>query len=141
MLAHRNRAHWHYRHRLLTVASGSYPLRPPGALMPGASITATACPRLFVPLVEGTASSVQKTPSRALWRGPFEGKRKGCRGGPLILGCTLPADCPRHCRHHGGRGVAFGGRRARAAQSARHMLERGGLLHEQARGTSGALRQ
>lgn len=115
-----------------TVASGSYPAAI-RRLMPGASITATACP-LFVPLVENGYFGTKNTVTRLVAQDYLKDV-KAAGVDTLILGCThYPLIAP-VIADIMGPGVALVDVGRAAAQSARHMLERGSLLHEQARGT------
>ena len=108
-----------------TVASGSYPAAI-RRLMPGAAITATACP-LFVPLVENGYFGVQNPVTRRVAQD--DGKDVKSAGvDTLILGCThYPLIAP-VLADLMGPGVTLVDVGRAAAQSARHMLERTGLL-------------
>ena len=108
-----------------TVASGSYPAAI-RRLMPGAAITATACP-LFVPLVENGYFGVQ-TPVPRLVAQDYLKDVKSAGVDTLILGCThYPLIAP-VLADLMGPGVTLVDVGRAAAQSARHMLERTGLL-------------
>ena len=78
-----------------TVASGSYPAAI-RRLMPGAAITATACP-LFVPLVENGYFGVQNPVTRLVAQDYL--KRRGRYAHPRLH--TLPANRPRPGRSDG----------------------------------------
>ena len=115
-----------------TVASGSYPAAI-RRLMPGAAITATACP-LFVPLVENGYFGAKNTVTRLVAQDYLKDV-KAAGVDTLILGCThYPLIAP-VIADIMGPGVALVDVGRAAAQSVRHMLERGGLLNAQARGT------
>ena len=108
-----------------TVASGSYPAAI-RRLMPGAAITATACP-LFVPLVENGYFGVQNPVTRLVAQDYLKDV-KSAGVDTLILGCThYPLIAP-VLADLMGPGVTLVDVGRAAAQSARHMLERTGLL-------------
>lgn len=108
-----------------TVASGSYPTAI-RRLMPGAAITATACP-LFVPLVENGYFGVQNPVTRLVAQDYLKDV-KSAGVDTLILGCThYPLIAP-VLADLMGPGVTLVDVGRAAAQSARHMLERTGLL-------------
>ena len=108
-----------------TVASGSYPAAI-RRLMPGAAITATACP-LFVPLVENGYFGVQNPVTRLVAQDYLKDV-KSAGVDTLILGCThYPLIAPVLVDLMGP-GVTLVDVGRAAAQSARHMLERTGLL-------------
>lgn len=108
-----------------TVASGSYPAAI-RRLMPGAAITATACP-LFVPLVENGYFGVQNPVTRLVAQDYLKDV-KSAGADTLILGCThYPLIAP-VLADLMGPGVTLVDVGCAAAQSARHMLERTGLL-------------
>ena len=108
-----------------TVASGSYPAAI-RRLMPGATITATACP-LFVPLVENGYFGVQNPVTRLVAQDYLKDV-KSAGVDTLILGCThYPLIAP-VLADLMGPGVTLVDVGRAAAQSARHMLERTGLL-------------
>ena len=108
-----------------TVASGSYPAAI-RRLMPGAAITATACP-LFVPLVENGYFGVQNPVTRLVAQYYLKDV-KSAGVDTLILGCThYPLIAP-VLADLMGPGVTLVDVGRAAAQSARHMLERTGLL-------------
>ena len=108
-----------------TVASGSYPAAI-RRLMPGAAITATACP-LFVPLVENGYFGVQNPVTRLVAQDYLKDV-KSAGVDTLILGCThYPLIAP-VLADLMGPGVTLVDVGCAAAQSARHMLERTGLL-------------
>ena len=108
-----------------TVASGSYPAAI-RRLMPGAAITATACP-LFVPLVENGYFGVQNPVTRLVAQDYLKDV-KSAGVDTLILGCThYPLIAPVLVDLMGP-GVTLVDVGRVAAQSARHMLERTGLL-------------
>lgn len=108
-----------------TVASGSYPTAI-RRLMPGAAITATACP-LFVPLVENGYFGVQNPVTRLVAQDYLKNV-KSAGVDTLILGCThYPLIAP-VLADLMGPGVTLVDVGRAAAQSARHMLERTGLL-------------
>lgn len=108
-----------------TVASGSYPAAI-RRLMPGAAITATACP-LFVPLVENGYFGVQNPVTRLVAQDYLKDV-KSAGVDTLILGCThYPLIAPVLVDLMGS-GVTLVDVGRAAAQSARHMLERTGLL-------------
>ena len=108
-----------------TVASGSYPAAI-RRLMPGAAITATACP-LFVPLVENGYFGVQNPVTRLVAQ-EYLKDVKSAGVDTLILGCThYPLIAP-VLADLMGPGVTLVDVGRAAAQSARHMLERTGLL-------------
>ena len=108
-----------------TVASGSYPAAI-RRLMPGAAITATACP-LFVPLVENGYFGVQNPVTRLVAQDYLKDV-KSAGVDTLILGCThYPLIAPVLVDLMGP-GVTLVDVGRAAAQRARHMLERTGLL-------------
>lgn len=108
-----------------TVASGSYPAAI-RRLMPGAAITATACP-LFVPLVENGYFGVQNPVTRLVAQDYLKDV-KSAGVDTLILGCThYPLIAP-VLADLMGPGVTLVDVGRAAAQSVRHMLERTGLL-------------
>lgn len=108
-----------------TVASGSYPAAI-RRLMPGAAITATACP-LFVPLVENGYFGVQNPVTRLVAQDYLKDV-KSAGVDTLILGCThYPLIAP-VLADLMGPGVTLVDVGRAAAQSARHLLERTGLL-------------
>ena len=108
-----------------TVASGSYPAAI-RRLMPGAAITATACP-LFVPLVENGYFGVQNPVTRLVAQDYLKDV-KSAGVDTLILCCThYPLIAPVLVDLMGP-GVTLVDVGRAAAQSARHMLERTGLL-------------
>ena len=108
-----------------TVASGSYPAAI-RRLMPGAAITAPACP-LFVPLVENGYFGVQNPVTRLVAQDYLKDV-KSAGVDTLILGCThYPLIAP-VLADLMGPGVTLVDVGRAAAQSARHMLERTGLL-------------
>ena len=108
-----------------TVASGSYPAAI-RRLMPDAAITATACP-LFVPLVENGYFGVQNPVTRLVAQDYLKDV-KSAGVDTLILGCThYPLIAP-VLADLMGPGVTLVDVGRAAAQSARHMLERTGLL-------------
>lgn len=108
-----------------TVASGSYPAAI-RRLMPGAAITATACP-LFVPLVENGYFGVLNPVTRLVAQDYLKDV-KSAGVDTLILGCThYPLIAPVLVDLMGP-GVTLVDVGRAAAQSARHMLERTGLL-------------
>ncbi len=94
--------------------------------MPGAAITATACP-LFVPLVENGYFGVQNPVTRLVAQDYLKDV-KSAGVDTLILGCThYPLIAP-VLADLMGPGVTLVDVGRAAAQSARHMLERTGLL-------------
>ena len=104
---------------------GSYPAAI-RRLMPGAAITATACP-LFVPLVENGYFGVQNPVTRLVAQDYLKDV-KSAGVDTLILGCThYPLIAP-VLADLMGPGVTLVDVGRAAAQSARHMLERTGLL-------------
>ena len=108
-----------------TVASGSYPAAI-RRLMPGAAITATACP-LFVPLVENGYFGVQNPVTRLVAQDYLKDV-KSAGVDTLILGCThYPLIAP-VLADLMGPGVTLEDVGRAEAQSARQMLERTGLL-------------
>lgn len=108
-----------------TVASGSYPAAI-RRLMPGAAITATACP-LFVPLVENGYFGVQNPVTRLVAQDYLKDV-KSAGVDTLILGCTHYSLIAPVLVDLMGPGVTLVDVGRAAAQSARHMLERTGLL-------------